>query len=82
MSMSGEELEKTGLLKKMLEKAENDEMTIGEEIEEFEERIDYINIDSDKKEKLKELCDEIKKEEDEKTKEFLFKQLVKLANEN
>lgn len=81
MSMSNEELEKTGILKMMFDKADEEEMTLEESLEEFEEKIDYLNVDDSKKEKYKELVKEIKVEKDEKIKQFLFKQLIKTVGE-
>ena len=76
--MSEEELEKTGILKDMLEK---EEMTINEMIEEFLEQLDYLEMDEKKKLKLKSLAKQIQEEQDEKAKEFLFNELKKIANE-
>lgn len=80
MSMSEEQLQKTGILHMMLAKDE-EEFTIRERIELFEDRLDYMNVDDKKKKKLKELAEKIKEEDDEKVQEFLFKQLVKLLDE-
>lgn len=78
MSMSEEQLQKTGILKMMLNKADHvDETTLLERIDIFEDRLDYLNIEEDKKEKLRDLVKQIKTEEDEKVQEFLFKQLLK-----
>ena len=71
--MSEEELEKTGILKDMLEKEDDEDMTINEMIEEFLEQLDYLDIDKTKKQKLKSLAKQIQEEKDEKAKEFLFK---------
>lgn len=79
--MSEEELEKTGILKTMLNKVDEDEMTINEMIEEFLEQVDYLDITDAKKIKLKKLAQEILKEKEETVKEFLFKELRKSANE-
>lgn len=79
--MSEEELEKTGILKDMLEKEDEEEMTINEMIEEFLEQLDYLDMDEKKKLKLKSLAKQIQEEQDEKTKEFLFNELKKIANE-
>lgn len=79
--MSEEELEKTGILKTMLIKVDEDEMTINEMIEEFLEQVDYLDITDRKKIKLKKLAQEILTEKDDKVKEFLFKELRKSANE-
>ena len=51
--MSEEELEKTGILKDLLSKEDEEEMTINEMIEEFLEQLDYLDMDSKKKTKLK-----------------------------
>ena len=51
--MSEEELEKTGILKDMLEKEDEEDMTINEMIEEFLDKLDYLDIDTKKKAKLK-----------------------------
>lgn len=79
--MSEEELEKTGILKDMLTKEDDEEMTINEMIEEFLEQLDYLDIEQNKKNKLKSLAKQIQEEKDEKAKEFLFNQLKKMANE-
>ena len=79
--MSEEELEKTGILKDMLEKEDEEDMTINEMIEEFLDKLDYLDIDTKKKAKLKSLAKQIQEEHDEKAKEFLFNGLKKIANE-
>ena len=79
--MSEEELEKTGILKDMLEKEDEEEMTINEMIEEFLEQLDYLDMDEKKKLKLKSLAKQIQEEQDEKAKEILFNELKKIANE-
>lgn len=82
MSMSEEQLQKTGILKMMLNKADHvDETTLLERIDIFEDRLDYLNIEEDKKEKLRDLVKQIKTEEDEKVQEFLFKQLLKIVED-
>lgn len=82
MSMSGEDLERTGIMRKILDQADHDDdMTLMEGIEEFEERIDFLDIEEDKKEKYKKLVQDIKEEKDERAQEFLFHQLVKIINE-
>lgn len=81
MSMTSEELEKTGVLKTVLDKDNvQDEMTVGERIEALEHRLDYIDIDDEKKESIKKLIEEINNEDDEKTKEFLYNHLMKLVD--
>lgn len=79
--MSEEDLEKTGILKEMLSKEDEDEMTINEMIEEFLEEVDYLEIDDKKKKKLKTLALQIQEEKNEQAKEFLFNELKKIANE-
>ena len=77
--MSEEELEKTGILKEIISKEDEEEMTINEMIEEFLEQLDYLEIDEKKKQKLKSLAKQIQEEKDEKAKEFLFNELKKIA---
>lgn len=72
-----EELEQTQMLKTMIIESDEEEPSILEEIEEFEEKIDYLDIDEEKKIKLRNLCNEIKKEDDENVREYLFKLLQK-----
>ena len=79
--MSEEELEKTGILKDLLNKEDEEEMTINEMIEEFLEQLDYLVMDTKKKQKLKSLAKQIQEEKEEKAKEFLFDELKKVANE-
>lgn len=79
--MSEEELEKTGILREIISKEDEEEMTINEMIEEFLEQLDYLEIDEKKKQKLKSLAKQIQEEKDEKAKEFLFNELKKIANE-
>lgn len=77
------ELERTNLMKTMIVENEtlyDDESSIIESIEEFEDRLDYLDIEENKKEELKELCTKIKSEEDEKVRETLFKLLQKEVN--
>ena len=67
-----EELERTEQIKTMIIESDFEEQSIIEDIEEFEDKIDYLDIDKKKKEKLKEMCKEIKDEEDENVREYLF----------
>lgn len=77
--MTSEELEKTGVLKVILDKdIENDDTTIGERIEEFEDKLEYIDIAEDKKVKYRELISKIKEESEDSVKEYLFNQLLKM----
>lgn len=79
--MSEEDLERTGILKDMLKKEDEEEMTINETIEEFLEKLEYLDIDNKKKTKIKSLANEILKENDDKAKEFLFNELKKIVYE-
>lgn len=79
--MSEEDLERTGILKDMLKKEDEEEMTINETIEEFLEKLEYLDIDNKKKTKIKSLANEILKENDDKSKEFLFNELKKIVYE-
>lgn len=79
--MSEEELEKTGVLKDLLSKEDEEEMTINEMIEEFLEQLDYLDIEQKKKKTLKTLANQIQEEKDEPAKECLFNELKKIANE-
>ncbi len=77
------ELERTNLMKTMIVENEtlfDDDESIIESIEEFEDRIDYLDIDEMKKEELRELCTKIKSEEDKNVQEYLFKLLQKEVN--
>ena len=77
--MTGEELEKTGVLKAILDKdIENEDTTIGERIEAFEDKLEYIDIDEGKKEKYRDLISKIKEENEDSVKEFLFNELTKM----
>ena len=72
-----EELEQTQMLRTMIIESDEEEPSILEELEEFEEKIDYLDINEEKKTKLRNLCNEIKKEDDENVREYLFKLLQK-----
>lgn len=77
--MTEEDLERTNMMKTMIiesSKFEDDDPII-EQIEEFEDTIDYLDIEDKQKEKLKALCNEIKAEDNEQTQEYLFKLLQK-----
>ncbi len=76
--MDNEELERTNLMKTMLIEVDEEE-SIDENIEQFEEKLEYLDIPNEKKEKLQQICNEIKKEDNENSKEYLFKLLQKEA---
>ena len=77
--MTPEELEQTEQMKTMIIETETDdeEQSVLEMIEEFEDKIEYLDISKDKKKKLTEMCEEIKKETDENVREYLFNLLQK-----
>ena len=77
--MDKEELERTNLMKTMMIELDEEE-SIDECIEQFEEKLEYLDIPENKKEKLKDLCEQIKAEEDENAKDYLFKLLQKETN--
>lgn len=79
MSLSNEDLEKTGLIRTLMDERDSDEGTISD-LDEIMERLEYLDIEEEKKKKYLNLIKEIKKEEDSKTREFLFHQLVKIVN--
>ncbi len=79
MSLSNEDLEKTGLIRTLMDERDSDEGTISD-LDEIMERLEYLDIEDEKKKKYLNLIKEIKKEEDSKTREFLFHQLVKIVN--
>ena len=72
--MDEQDLERTEQMKTMIIERgyEEDDQSILESIEEFEDKIDYLDIDEKKKEKLREMCEKIKEEENEETREYLF----------
>ena len=74
--MDKDELEMTRKMNTMFVELDEEE-SILESIERFEDKLEYIDIPKTKKEKLAKLCEEIKKEEDENTREYLFKLLQK-----
>lgn len=79
MSMSNEDLERTGLYRTLMESRDEGEGTLTD-LDEIKERLDYMDIEEDKKKKYLHLIDEIQKENDEKTKRFLFHQLANIIN--
>jgi len=74
--MDKDELEMTRKMNTMFVELDEEE-SILESIERFEDKLEYIDIPKTKKEKLAKLCEEIKKEEDENAREYLFKLLQK-----
>lgn len=79
--MENEELERTQMIKTLIiEDIFDEDNSVKENIEEFEEKVEYMDIPKEKKEKILNLCTEIKKEENEKTQEYLLKLLQKEIN--
>lgn len=74
--MDKEEIEQTRKMSTMMIELDEEE-SIMEQLEQFEEKLEYLDIPEEKKEKLKELCKDIKEEENENAKEYLFKLLQK-----
>lgn len=70
-----EQLQRTNMIKKLF--IEEDDTSITEKIEEFEDKIDYLDFEEYKKEEIRGICKKIKKETDIKTQEFLFNLLQK-----
>lgn len=73
-----EELQRTNMIKKLFIE-DSEEISIVEKIEEFEDKIDYLEFTEEKKERLRELCDKIKKESSN-SQEVLFNLLQKELN--
>lgn len=71
-----EQEQRTNMIKKMFIE-EKEETSIVEKIEEFEDKIDYLDYNKEKKKKLREICQKIKEESSDNTKEVLFKLLQK-----
>lgn len=68
------EFETTGLFSVI---KDEDYLSIGEKLEELEEKVEYMNITDEEKNKINKLIADIRKEDNDKTKEFLFKLLIK-----
>lgn len=74
--MDQEELERTTKMQTMLIELDEDS-SIDDAIIEFQEKIEYLDRTEEQKEKLKKLCQDILEEENENTKDYLFKLLQK-----
>lgn len=76
--MTDEELEETGLFSVI---RDIEDLDIGEQLEEIEDRLDYLDITKAKRRELEELINDIRLEFDQKEKEKLFNELInKLDN--
>ena len=77
--MDKEELEQTRKMSTMMIELDEED-SILEQIEQFEEKLEYIDLPEEKKKKLKGLCKDIKEEENDNAREYLFKLLQKEIN--
>jgi hypothetical protein len=76
--MDDEELERTGILQ-AISKYEEDDSNILEIVEEYEDRIDYLDIDAKEKKEIMNLCEKIKEEKDEEKQEILYYELREIV---
>ena len=72
--MTDEELESTGLFSAI---RNQEDLDIGEQLEELEDRLDYLDIDEKKKEDIEERISRIREEDNLDVKEELFNDLIK-----
>ena len=72
--MTDEELESTGLFSAI---RNQEDLDIGEQLEELEDRLDYLDIDEKKKEDIEERISRIREEDNLDGKEELFNDLIK-----
>ena len=72
--MTDKELETTGLFGTI---RNHDDLDIGEQLEELEERLEYVDITDKEREDFEERIERIREEEDLDTKEELFNDLIK-----
>ena len=72
--MTDKELETTGLFGTI---RNHDDLDIGEQLEELEERLEYVDITDKEREDFEERIERIREEEDLDTKEELFNELIK-----
>jgi len=72
--MDEEKLERTGILQ-AISKYEDEDSDILEIVEEYEDRIDYLDLDEDETKEIVNLCEKIKECEDEEKREALYYEL-------
>ena len=72
--MTDKELETTGLFGTI---RNHDDLDIGEQLEELEERLEYVDLTDNEREDFEERIERIREEEDLNTKEELFNDLIK-----
>ena len=71
--MTDEELETTGLFGVI---RDQEDLDIGEQLEELEDRLDYLDINENEKEDIEERIVRIREEDNEEIKEALFNELI------
>ena len=71
--MTDKELETTGLFGII---RNQEDLDIGEQLEELEDRLDYLDIDDRKKEDIEERIVRIREEDNEEIKEALFNEFI------
>ena len=72
--MTDEELETTGLFGVI---RDHEDLDIGEQLEELEDRLDYIDLTDNEKKYIEDKIKRIRKEDNLDTKEKLFNELIK-----
>jgi len=72
--MTDKELETTGLFGVI---RNQEDLDIGEQLEELEDRLDYLDISDNKKEDIEERIERIREEDNLDIKEELFNDLIK-----
>lgn len=72
--MTDEELETTGLFGVI---RDHEDLDIGEQLEELEDRLEYVDIDDKQKKDIEEKIRNIREEDNLDTKEDLFIELIK-----
>ena len=72
--MTDKELETTGLFGVI---RDQEDLDIGEQLEELEERLEYVDLTDNEREDFEERIERIREEEDLDTKEELFNELIK-----
>lgn len=76
--MSEEELERTGMISKIME---DDEVTVEERLEEILDRLEYNDFPMWKKNQINNLIGDIKKSKNQEEKEKLFFELLELMED-
>lgn len=71
--MTDEELETTGLFGVI---RDQEDLDIGEQLEELEDRLDYLDLTENEKEDIEERIVRIREEDNKEIKEALFSELI------